>query len=193
MSSAVAEAEDPDAVVTGTFRLRYQTASEAIDLIHPLLTEQGAVELRPAENLLVLRDVSEAVERALELLAEFNPESAASTGVTGIDEDIVDFRPNLYERQRNAAEAVLAEGLRQFRVAQAGGFTDTAVLDEAYAAFADCEDRGGKVGELASFYRASALLRTGQAGEAAQILLHRLELVEALDQIGQIGRRIRAA
>lgn len=72
MSSAVAEAEDPDAVVTGTFRLRYQTASKAIDLIHPLLTEQGAVELRPAENLLVLRDVSEAVERALELLVEFD-------------------------------------------------------------------------------------------------------------------------
>jgi hypothetical protein len=45
----------------------------------------------------------------LELAAEFNPEGAASFGVDGIDENIVDFRPRLYERNISASEAVLAE------------------------------------------------------------------------------------
>lgn len=45
----------------------------------------------------------------LELAAEFNPEGAASFGVDGIDENIVDFRPKLYERNIAASEAVLAE------------------------------------------------------------------------------------
>ena len=45
----------------------------------------------------------------LELLAEFNPEGAGGLGVDGLDEDVVDLRPNLYERRRSAAEAVLAE------------------------------------------------------------------------------------
>jgi len=59
-------------IVTGTFTLQHRAASEAIDLIHPLLTARGAVELRPADNTLVIRDVSETVDRALVLLAEFD-------------------------------------------------------------------------------------------------------------------------
>jgi hypothetical protein len=45
----------------------------------------------------------------LEVLAEFNPESAASLGVEGLDEAIIDYRSGLYERNRSASEAVLAE------------------------------------------------------------------------------------
>ena len=45
----------------------------------------------------------------IELTAEFNPENAASFGVDGIDEDIIDFRPGLFERNMSSAEAVLAE------------------------------------------------------------------------------------
>ena len=45
----------------------------------------------------------------LEVLAEFNPEGAASLGVEGLDEAIIDFRPGLYERNRSASEAVLVE------------------------------------------------------------------------------------
>ena len=45
----------------------------------------------------------------LEVLAEFNPEGAARLGVDGLDEAIIDFRPGLYERNRSASEAVLAE------------------------------------------------------------------------------------
>jgi hypothetical protein len=45
----------------------------------------------------------------LGLAAEFNPEGAASFGVDGIDENIIDFRPRLYERNLEASEAALAE------------------------------------------------------------------------------------
>jgi hypothetical protein len=45
----------------------------------------------------------------LEVLAEFNPEGAASLGVEGLDEAIIDYRPGLYERNRSASEAVLVE------------------------------------------------------------------------------------
>jgi uncharacterized protein (DUF885 family) len=52
---------------------------------------------------------NENAQIVLELSAEFNPENAASFGVDGIDENIIDFRPGLYERNMSAAEAVLAE------------------------------------------------------------------------------------
>ena len=45
----------------------------------------------------------------LEVLAEFYPEGAASLGVDGVDEAIIDYRAGLYERNRSASEAVLAE------------------------------------------------------------------------------------
>jgi len=70
--SPAAAATESGPIVTGTFTLQHRAASEAIDLIHPLLTERGAVELRPVDNTLVIRDVSGTVDRALMLLAEFD-------------------------------------------------------------------------------------------------------------------------
>ena len=52
---------------------------------------------------------NENAQIVLELLAEFNPEGAASLGVDGLDEAIIDYRPGLYARNRSASEAVLAE------------------------------------------------------------------------------------
>jgi hypothetical protein len=52
---------------------------------------------------------NEHAQIVLEVLAEFNPENAASLGVEGLDEAIIDYRPGLYERNRSASEAVLAE------------------------------------------------------------------------------------
>jgi len=60
---------------------------------------------------------NENAQVVLELLADFNPENAASFGVEGIDENIIDFRPNLYERNMSASEAVLAE-LRKRQAAE---------------------------------------------------------------------------
>ena len=72
LSTAAEVASEEDTLVTGTFNLRHRAASEAIDLVHPLLTARGAVELRPVDNTLVIRDVADAVEQALALLAEFD-------------------------------------------------------------------------------------------------------------------------
>jgi hypothetical protein len=52
---------------------------------------------------------NEHAQIVLEVLVEFNPENAASLGVEGLDEAIIDYRPGLYERNRSASEAVLAE------------------------------------------------------------------------------------
>lgn len=45
----------------------------------------------------------------LESFAKFNPESAASLGVDGYDEEIVDLRENLYERGMADSRSILAE------------------------------------------------------------------------------------
>jgi hypothetical protein len=52
---------------------------------------------------------NENAQIVLDVLAEFNPEGAARLGVDGLDEAIIDYRPGLYERNRSASEAVLAE------------------------------------------------------------------------------------
>lgn len=72
VSAPVAVAAESDTIVTSTFTLQHRAASDAIDLIHPLLTERGAVELRPVDNTLVIRDLPETVEHVLDLLAEFD-------------------------------------------------------------------------------------------------------------------------
>ncbi len=72
LSTLVARASELDPIVTRTFTLQHRAAAEAIDLIHPLLTARGAVELRPVGNTLVIRDGSKTVEDALALLTEFD-------------------------------------------------------------------------------------------------------------------------
>jgi len=70
--ASAARASEPEPIVTRTFTLQHRAAAEAIDLIHPLLTARGAVELRPVGNTLVIRDGSKTVEDALALLTEFD-------------------------------------------------------------------------------------------------------------------------
>lgn len=72
VSALPAAATKSGPIVTGTFTLQHREASEAIDLIHPLLTARGAVELRPVDNTLLIRDISETVDQVLVLLAEFD-------------------------------------------------------------------------------------------------------------------------
>ena len=45
----------------------------------------------------------------LEALARFNPETAGSIGVDGLDEEILDLREGLYERERADSERLLEE------------------------------------------------------------------------------------
>ncbi len=45
----------------------------------------------------------------LEFMSRFTPEAASRFGVPGLDEAIMDLKPELYERQREAGEKLLAE------------------------------------------------------------------------------------
>jgi hypothetical protein len=59
-------------LVVHVFELEHQPASEAWNLVQPLLSARGSVELRPADNTLVLRDTMAALERVLPVLVAFD-------------------------------------------------------------------------------------------------------------------------
>src|SRR5688572_10452442 len=48
-------------LVLHAFTLRHRAATEAIQLVSPLLTKRGTVELQPATNTLVIRDTPAAL------------------------------------------------------------------------------------------------------------------------------------
>ena len=84
--------------------------------MNKMIRAAAAATLLISCTTLAAADAADWVERSnenaqivLELLAEFNPEGAASLGVDGLDEAIIDYRPGLYERNRTASEAVLTE------------------------------------------------------------------------------------
>jgi hypothetical protein len=52
--------------------LEHQSAAAAVELVHPLLTASGTVELRPEANTLVVRDTAAAAARIGRLLADFD-------------------------------------------------------------------------------------------------------------------------
>jgi hypothetical protein len=55
-------------------------------------------------------------ELLLDFLARFSPESASHLGVPGLDDKVVDLKPRLYERTREAGEKALAELQRRLTV-----------------------------------------------------------------------------
>ena len=52
--------------------VRHKSAADAAQLVYPLLSEEGRVELAPGENSVVLRDRAEHVLRILAALEEFD-------------------------------------------------------------------------------------------------------------------------
>ena len=54
------------------FTLEHQSAAEAVALIYPYLSDGGAVELRPADNALVVRDVPAVLDSVATLLRDFD-------------------------------------------------------------------------------------------------------------------------
>jgi hypothetical protein len=54
------------------YTLRYQPASEAIELVRPLLSVRGTVELQPGGNTLVIRDSLAALARIVPVLRRFD-------------------------------------------------------------------------------------------------------------------------
>jgi hypothetical protein len=61
-----------DVLVLHAYTLKHQRASEALPLIHPLLSERGTVELQPGDNTLVIRDSAGALSRILPVLRAFD-------------------------------------------------------------------------------------------------------------------------
>ncbi|HEX6901574.1 MAG TPA: secretin N-terminal domain-containing protein [Thermoanaerobaculia bacterium] len=68
MLSAQPQAE----VVVRAYTFQHQRASEALALVYPLLSPRGAVELQPAGNTLVVRDVQAAINRIMPVLKSFD-------------------------------------------------------------------------------------------------------------------------
>ncbi|HEV7667663.1 MAG TPA: hypothetical protein VGS22_04000 [Thermoanaerobaculia bacterium] len=50
----------------------HQPASEAMPLVHPMLSERGTVELQPADNTIAIRDTRAVIARIMPLLREFD-------------------------------------------------------------------------------------------------------------------------
>lgn len=59
-------------LVLHAYTLKHQPASDAIALVHPLLSPRGTVELQPGGNTLVLRDIPAALGRILPVLRDFD-------------------------------------------------------------------------------------------------------------------------
>ena len=73
-AQAVSESrlEPSEELVLHAYTLEHQPAGEAIALIHPLLSQRGAVEIQPGGNTLVIRDTAQVVERLIRLLKDFD-------------------------------------------------------------------------------------------------------------------------
>lgn len=59
-------------LVLHAFTLRYRAATEAIQLVFPMLTRQGTVELQPATNTLVIRDTPSALAQIIPALRGYD-------------------------------------------------------------------------------------------------------------------------
>jgi hypothetical protein len=55
-----------------TFTFESQPASEAVALISPQLSDHGSLEIRPGEDIMVIRDTQANLERIVRLLEEFD-------------------------------------------------------------------------------------------------------------------------
>jgi type II/III secretion system protein len=74
-----AQSHDPEArereseeLVLHAYTFKYRPASEAIALVHPLLSQRGTVELQPSDNTLVVRDTPAALNRIVSALRSYD-------------------------------------------------------------------------------------------------------------------------
>jgi hypothetical protein len=62
----------PEDLVLHAYAFKHQPAAEALELVHPLLSKRGTVELQPADNTLVVRDVPAAIKRIVPVLLAYD-------------------------------------------------------------------------------------------------------------------------
>lgn len=63
---------DEPALAVHAFTLEHQSARDAVELVVPLLSPTGTIELRPGGNTLVIRDAPGSLGRIVETLREFD-------------------------------------------------------------------------------------------------------------------------
>ena len=73
------------------------------------MTVMGTAIAAAAEPQDWVAESNQHTQLVLEATARFNPEGSARLGVEGLDEEIVDLKPELYERQMAAANDIVAE------------------------------------------------------------------------------------
>lgn len=62
----------PGEILLRAYTLKYQSASEAVTLVYPLLSPKGTVELQPSGNTLVVRDTAEALRKIMPVLRAYD-------------------------------------------------------------------------------------------------------------------------
>lgn len=85
---------------------RYRLTVAALLLTSAIAFAQGSAA--PAPQAWVERS-NESAKVLLEALARFEPETASELGVEGVDEQIVDLKPGVNERSRQATRGVIEE------------------------------------------------------------------------------------
>jgi hypothetical protein len=69
---AQTEEEGSGELIAYAYNLQYREAAEALDLVLPLLSSRGAVELQPGGNALVIRDTAKVLQRVQPQLRAFD-------------------------------------------------------------------------------------------------------------------------
>ena len=59
-------------LVLHAFTLRHRAATEAVQIVSPLLSKRGTVELQPATNTLVIRDTAAAIGQIIPILRRYD-------------------------------------------------------------------------------------------------------------------------
>jgi hypothetical protein len=62
----------PDERVLYAHAFKYQPAADALELVRPLLSKRGTVELQPGDNTLVIRDTAAYVKRIMTVLQSYD-------------------------------------------------------------------------------------------------------------------------
>lgn len=62
----------PEELVLHAYTFKHQPAAQALELIHPLLSKRGTVELQRVDNTVVVRDVPAAIKRIAPVLLAYD-------------------------------------------------------------------------------------------------------------------------
>lgn len=103
-----------DQVVTQVFELQYESATNLVPVLRPLIAPNNTISAYPANNTLVITDYAENLRRLREIIASIDRPGAA-------DAEIVPLKHGLALEIATVANRVLDEGARAAGQANDGG------------------------------------------------------------------------